>query len=48
VSVLQLLSDTEAIALGPLAGMGETVRRCEVEGQPGFEFSGYRFRRVAA
>jgi CubicO group peptidase (beta-lactamase class C family) len=47
VSVLQVLSDTEAIALGPLAGMGETVRRCEVEGRPGFEFSGCRFRRVA-
>jgi CubicO group peptidase (beta-lactamase class C family) len=47
VSVLQVLSDTEAIAQGPLAGMGETVRRCEVEGRPGFEFSGCRFRKVA-
>jgi hypothetical protein len=48
VSVLQPLSDTEAVVQGPLAGMGETARRCEVDGQPGFEFSGWRFRRVAA
>jgi hypothetical protein len=48
VSVLQVLSDDQAIVQGPLAGLGETVRRCEVEGQPGFEFAGYRFRRVAA
>lgn len=33
---------------GPLAGMGETVRRVEVDGPPGFQCAGYRFRRVAA
>lgn len=48
VSVLQVLSDTEAVVQGPLAGMGETVRRVEVDGQPGFECAGYRFRQVAA
>lgn len=47
VSVLQVLSATEALVQGPLAGMGETVRRVEVDGQPGFECAGYRFRRVA-
>ena len=48
VGVVQPLSDTEALTPGPLAGMGETVRRCEVEGRPGFEVSGLRFKRVQA
>ncbi|MDZ5460545.1 serine hydrolase domain-containing protein [Azohydromonas lata] len=46
VGVVQPLSETEARTPGPLAGMGEVVRRCEVEGRPGFEVAGLRFKQV--
>lgn len=47
-ALVQPLSETEARTPGPLAGMGDVVRRCEVDGRPGFEVAGLRFRRVEA
>ncbi|NML15025.1 serine hydrolase domain-containing protein [Azohydromonas caseinilytica] len=48
LGVLRPLSDTEALLLGPLADVGEVVRRIDTggDGGPAFSFSGYRFRRA--
>ena len=40
------LSDDEAIVAGPLAGMGETVRRVVVDGEERLWFRGYILRRT--
>jgi CubicO group peptidase (beta-lactamase class C family) len=42
-AVVRVLSDTEALLLGPLADAGEVVRRIDVDGRPGFRFAGCDF-----
>jgi CubicO group peptidase (beta-lactamase class C family) len=45
--VVEPLSDTEALLLGPLAGVGETIRATPVDGVEMWRFSGYLFKRKA-
>jgi CubicO group peptidase (beta-lactamase class C family) len=43
--VLEPLSDSEAVLLGALAGVGETIRAVQVDGVEMWRSSGYLFRR---
>jgi CubicO group peptidase (beta-lactamase class C family) len=43
--VVEPLSDTEALLLGPLAGAGETIRAMQVDGVEMWRYSGYLFKR---
>jgi CubicO group peptidase (beta-lactamase class C family) len=45
--VVEPLSDTEALLLGPLAGAGETIRAMQVDGVEMWRYSGYLFKRKA-
>lgn len=45
--VIEPLSDTEALLLGPLAGAGETIRAMQVDGVEMWRYSGYLFKRKA-
>jgi hypothetical protein len=40
------LSDDEAIVAGPLAGMGEVIRRVETDGEERIWFHGYILRKL--
>ena len=43
--VLQPLSDTQALLLGPLAGAGETLEAVQHDGEELWRYSGYLFKR---
>ncbi len=45
--VVEPLSDTEALLLGPLAGAGEAIQALQVDGVEMWRYSGYLFRRKA-